>query len=282
MEEKSILLGKPRASRVKPTQRSSLISFYLANERPILGVSAVILFLVVWEAMGQSGRINPLFLSSPTKILSTAYKLFSSSRIYEDIKLSSEEFLLGYGLSIVIGIPLGILIGWYKRLNYLLEPFLSALYATPRIALLPLVIMWFGIELNSKAVIIFLGAIFPIVINSLTGVRTVDLRLINVARCFGATEWDIFNKVILQSCVPFILTGLRLGLAQALTGVVVAEFFAARGGVGFMITTAGASFETNTVFVGILIIAFAGVLFTEILRRVEKRFEKWRPAVGAS
>lgn len=282
MAEARASFEKMKSTRVKPDQRSVLYRYYFSQERLVLGVSAVILFLVAWELVGLSGYINPIFLSSPSRILKEGYILLAQGPLIDDLRISGEEFLLGYSLSIAVGIPVGILVGWYKRLNYVVEPFLSALYATPRIALLPLVILWFGIGLQSKTVIIFLGAVFPIVISSLTGVRTVDVRLINVARCFGATEWALFKSVILPSCVPFILTGLRLGLAHALTGVVVAEFFAARGGVGFMITTAGAMFETDTVFVGILIVAFCGVLFTEVIKRVERRFEKWRPTVGAA
>ena len=275
-------LEVPAATEIRAKRHSLFRSFYVTNERLILGALAVTSFFLGWEIMGRSGYINPLFLSSPSKIIDTGWDLYVSGEIVSDFKISGKEFVLGYALSIVVGVPLGILVGWYKRLNYVFDPFLSALYATPRITLLPLIIMWFGIGLSSKIVIIFLGAVFPIIISSLTGVKTVDTRLLNVARCFGAKEQDIFKKVIIQSCVPFIITGLRLGLAQAIIGVIVAEFFSARGGIGFMITTAGAMFETNTVFVGIMITAFCGITFTEILRRIEKRFEKWRPKVGAA
>jgi NitT/TauT family transport system permease protein len=161
-----------------------------------------------------------------------------------------------------------------------LDPFVSALYATPRIALLPLMMIWFGIGLGSKIAIVFLGAVFPILVNTITGVRTINADFVKVARSFGSNDRQIFLTVALPSSVPLLLTGLRLGLGHALIGIVVVEMYGATAGLGFLIAVSGARFQTDKVMVGIIIIAALGVALTELLRVVERRFERWRPSVG--
>lgn len=180
----------------------------------------------------------------------------------------------------LIGIPLGILLGWYRRLYYFLDPTLSAFYATPRVALLPLLIIWLGIGIWSKIAVVFLGAVFPILLSTVAAVRTADARLLRAAHSFGATDLQIFRTIILPGSVPFIITGLRLGVGRALVGVVVGEMVAATAGIGLMISIAGNTFQTDRVFVGIFLIAAAGVVLVEALTRLERRFEKWRPPVG--
>src|SRR5581483_6613391 len=179
-------------------------------------------------------------------------------------------------LSAVVAVPFGIAIGWYKKIAYIFDPFVNAMNATPRVALLPLVIIWLGIG------IIFLGAVFPILINTRDGVKTTPVNLLTAARSFGASEWMLFKTVVLPSTIPFILTGLRLGLGRAIVGVMVGELYAATAGIGFMITVAGATFQTDKVFVGVLIFALTGMIGTEMITRVERRFDKWRPKVGSA
>ena len=206
--------------------------------------------------------------------------MFADGSIYPHLAVSGYEFLVGYGMAIVIGVPLGILMGWYGRINAVLDPFVSALYATPRIALLPLLMIWFGIGIMSKIAIVFLGAIFPILVNTITGVRTLHADFVKVARSFGASDRQIFLTVALPSSVPLLLTGPRLGLGHALVGIVVGEMYGATHGLGFLIATSGARFQTDKLMVGILLIAAAGVALTELLRLIERRFERWRPSVG--
>lgn len=261
---------------------SPLRRFYLTSERAILGVASVAAVLLLWEWTAARELVSLVFISSPTRIAKAAVELAASGGLWNDLKVSGIEFFVGYALAVAAGIPLGIATGWYRRLFYLLDPFISALYATPRVALLPLIIIWVGIGIWSKIVVVFLGAVFPILINTLAAVRTTDERLLRAARSFGADDLQVFRTVVLPSSVPFILTGLRLGVGRALVGVVVGELYAATAGIGFLITVAGASFQTDKVFVGILIIAAAGMVSMEALSRLERRFEKWRPRVGAA
>jgi NitT/TauT family transport system permease protein len=255
-------------------------SFWARHENALLGTFSMLAFLAFWEASVGFGWVNPLFTSSPSRILRTAIELFADGSIFYDIEVSGYEFIIGYGMAVIIGVPLGILMGWYARVDAVLDPFVSALYATPRIALLPLMMIWFGIGVASKIAIVFLGAVFPILVNTITGMRTINADFVKVARSFGSSDRQLFLTVALPSSVPLLLTGLRLGLGHALVGIVVGEMYGATHGLGFLIATAGARFQTDKVMVGIILIAAAGVAMTQLLRRIEKRFERWRPAIG--
>lgn len=272
-------------------EASPLYKFYLKQEKKILGTLSVIVFLCVWEFMGGTWqaynpipalRINPMFMSAPSLIYKAAVQLFHSGEIWNDLRVSSIEFIGGYFLAVALAIPFGILTGWYKKMSFIFDPFINAMNATPRVALLPLVIIWLGIGILSKVGIIFLGAFFPMVINARDGVKTTPDILLKAAKSFGATEWMIFRTVVLPATVPFVLTGLRIAVGRALVGVMVGELYAATAGIGFMITVAGATFQTDKVFVGVGIFAIAGMIGTELLNIVEKRFDKWRPKVGAA
>ncbi len=267
---------------VRVSEASKLYKFYLNNEKKLLGTAGVVTFLTVWELVGNVLQIiNPMFMSAPSLILKAGIDMFSSGEIYNDLYVSGTELFWGFALSALVAIPFGIMVGWYKRMSYIFDPFINAMNATPRVALLPLVIIWLGIGILSKVGIIFLGAVFPILINVRDGVKTTPYNLLTAARSFGASEWTLFKTVVLPSTIPFILTGLRLGLGRAIVGVMVGELYAATAGIGFMITVAGATFQTDKVFVGVLIFALTGMMGMEMLTRIERRFDKWRPKVGA-
>lgn len=256
---------------------SGLRRTYTTYQKPLLGGIAVILFLALWEWAGTSGAINPLFTSSPSRVVKAFGGLIAAGELGHDIVISGEEFLIGFVLAIVIGIPFGILMGWYRPLEAVLDPFVNFFYATPRVALLPLMIIWLGIGINSKIAIVYLGAIFAILINTITGMKALDASLIKAARSFGATDMQIFKTIALPGSVPFILGGIRLGLGHALVGVVVGELYAATAGVGYLIAVAGNTFQTDKVFVGVVIIAAAGMACTAGFKRIEDHFESWRP-----
>ncbi|MDK1490168.1 ABC transporter permease [Sinorhizobium sp. 7-81] len=263
-----------------PRQRKSefaIYEFLVRHENALLGGFTMIMALLLWEAVVRLDLVNPLFTSSPSRIIATGYAMFADSSIYPHLAISGLELLVGYGLAIVVGVPLGILMGWYRRFNAALDPIISALYATPRIALLPLIMIWFGIGLGSKFAIIFLSSVFPILINTTAGVQTVERDYIKVARSFGANDRQMFLTVAFPAAVPFLLTGLRLGLGHALIGIVVGEMYSAQAGVGYLISVAGATFQTDRVMFGIILIAAAGVDLTNILRMIERRFDRWRP-----
>lgn len=250
----------------------------LHRHEPILiGVGSVLMFLIGWQAVASARLVSPLFLPGPLDIVDAFAVLFAQGQIWNDIWVSGQEVVYGYGLAVLIALPLGLLMGWYRRLNYALDPFISFFYSTPRVALLPLLILWFGIGIWSKIAVVFLGSFFPVVINTIAGVRNLDAGLIRTSRSFGATDAQIFRTLALPGSVPFILAGLRLGVGHALIGVVVGELVAAQAGVGLMMAKAGATFQTSKVFAGLIIIAGTGIILTGILQRIERRFQAWKP-----
>jgi NitT/TauT family transport system permease protein len=253
----------------------------LPSERLVVGGATLLAFCAAWETTAR-GFVNPLFISSPTLVVRALVGLFAEGEIWNDLKVSGTEFATGYLLAAGLAIPLGLAIGWYKRLYYVFGPFIDALNAVPRVTLLPLIVIWFGIGIWSKIVVVFLGALIPMLINTFSGVKTNEERFLRVARSFGASELRIFWTIVLPGTVPFIFTGLKYAAGRALLGVVVGELYAATAGIGYLIAIAGNTFQTDKVFAGILIVMFTGLVTVEVLNRLERRFDAWRPKVGSA
>ena len=243
----------------------------------LIGGGAVVSFVIVWQLAAFRRIVPELFLPGPSDIAVAFAGYVAKGQIWNDLWVSGQELVLGFVLAIIIGLPVGMAMGWYRRFNLALDPFVTFFNAIPRVSLTPLLIIWFGIGVNSKIAVVFLGAVFAIIINAAVGVRNLDPSLIKAARSFGANDLQLFRTVVLPGCVPYILAGFRLGLAHALTGVVVAELVAASAGIGLMMATAGATFQTSKVFVGLVIIACTGVLITNLFSRLERRFQSWKP-----
>jgi NitT/TauT family transport system permease protein len=267
----------PRDSPLVVTTPLPEQSWFQKHEALLIGTAAVVIFFAVWQAVGSARIVSRLFLPAPTDVVEAFTELVKDGELAQDLGYSGAEFGVGYVLAALIAIPLGLLLGWYPRFRYALDPFVTFLYATPRIVLLPLFIIWFGIGMESKIAVIFLGAFFAILINTTAGVRNLDAHLIKVARSLGAGDLVIFKTIALPGSVPFILTGLRLGIGHALIGVVVGELVAAQHGIGRMMAIAGATFQSSKVFAGLFFIAAAGMLLTYALARLERHFDAWRP-----
>jgi NitT/TauT family transport system permease protein len=252
-------------------------SFYKKHEEIILGGGAMFIAIAIWEAMWQAGKISPLFMSGPSAIAKRFWEDIQHGSLLEDLRYSGTNFLLGLIAAIAAGVVVGIIVGWYKRIAMIANPFLNALYATPRVAMVPLIIIWFGIDYKSKVFIVFISAFFPVLVNTVGGMRAIDRDLLRAARAFCATDWQIFKTVAIPGAVPFILTGVRQGVALGLIGVVVGEMFGGSQGIGFMVAYGGQTFATDTLFVGVIIIAFAGIVLTALAEKLEQRFSEWRP-----
>ena len=197
----------------------------------VLGSASIVAVLVVWEVLPRIFTLSAgtkLFFTTPSQIVGTLWKMFATGTIWAPLGVSASGFALGLGLAIIVGLPLGVLIGRSRTLNAMLDPFITAFNATPRLVFLPLVMLWFGLGLWSKVVIVFIGALFPLLINTYEGVRNADKTLINVVRSFGASEWDVARLVVIPNSMPYIIAGLRLAIGRAVLGVVVAEFFGCR------------------------------------------------------
>lgn len=249
--------------------------FFESHENIFLPLLSVTIFLILWELVPNLGLVKPLFTSSPSRIWIAAQWLWQNG-LWNDIQVSGTEFGIGYFLAVITAIPLGICLGWYKKLNSMFDPFISILNATPRIAIFPLLILWLGIGIESKIAVIFLGAVFPILINVIVSIKTIDQNLLKCARTFGANDYQILTTLAIPSSIPFIIAGMRLAVGRALVGVVVGEFVASNAGVGYMMRIASGSFQTDKVFVGLVILSGTGYILTELLKKLESRFERWR------
>ena len=254
---------------------------------------------IFWDLTGRDCNISPLFISAPSKIGLAAIRLFCvppenlrdaisnvcpagikpdlNSNIWHDLYVSGQEFFIGFAIAIALGIPFGLLLGWYRTFSQVFEPFVAALNATPRVALTPLLILWLGLGIWSKVALVFMGGIFPIILNTQSGVRALDETFLRAARSFGANDRQIFRTIALPGSVPFILAGIRVGLGRALVGIVVGELIGATAGVGHMMHFASQMFQIDRMFVGLFLITGFGVLITYIVNRLERRFEAWRP-----
>jgi NitT/TauT family transport system permease protein len=247
------------------------------NEAFVFGGVSILVILGLWEAAWQAKMISPLFFSGPSAIARQMAYTWTRGNLKSDLIYSGTNFLVGFAAAIAAGVALGILVGWYKTLRLLLNPMLTALYATPRVAMIPLILIWFGIGMWSKVFIVFISAFFPILVNTIGGMRAIDRDLLRAARAFCASDWQIFKTVAIPGSVPFILTGIRQGVALGLIGVVVGEMFGGSQGVGFMVAYGGQTFATDTLFAGVVIIAAAGIVLTSLAERLERRFSQWRP-----
>ena len=257
-----------------------LASFYLERENVLLGSAFIFLLMLVWEAVPHiftMPRGLSLFFTTPSQVANAFVELVAQNQIQHHFYVSAVEFLLGLGLAIAVGLPLGLITGRWRVIDDMIDPFVTALNATPRLIFLPLFIIWFGIGMWSKVMIVFIGALFPLLINTYEGVKNVDRVLVNVVRSFGAREWQIMKIVVLPNSVPYIVVGLRLAIGRAILGVVVGEFFGASEGLGFMIASAATNYKVNVVFVGVAIFMGLSLILTLSVKKIENSLNRWRP-----
>ncbi len=247
-----------------------------AVRRPL---TTLVVILVGWELLGRYVLTNQLFFAPLSEVAVAAIHLWQSGELQTHIWVSFSELLEGVAVAIVFGIAAGIGIGISQRAREYTEIYVTALYATPLVAVTPLLILWLGIGVVSKAAVVFLTAVFPILINTASGVRATDTHLIEVAESFCATRLQIIAKVMLPAAVPFMLTGIRLGIGRGIVGVVVGELFGARAGLGYLIFTSGQTFDVPALFVGIITLAVMGVALTFAAQLVEHRASRWRRPV---
>lgn len=234
-----------------------------------------IVILLVWEFYGRT--VNPVFLSYPTAIGKAFYEIgLASPELLRNFKRSMLELCCGFGLCLLVGIPLGLSMGRIKLLEQFLDPFINAIYVTPRVVFLPVIVLWFGLGLQAKLVLVFLLGVFPIIINSFAGARNVDPRMIETVRAFGASRSQVLFKVIVPSSVPFVLTGIRLGLGMAIIGVVLGEMFTSLSGLGGMLVTYANRFQMDRVFVVIVMLGCLGIGLTGLVKWLERRLAGWR------
>ena len=257
-----------------------LKTFYAEHESFILGTGFIVILLAFWESVPLWYTLPKgmaLFFTTPSKVAAAFQQLLINGEIEKHFYVSAIAFLAGLGLSIIVGLPLGLLMGRSRTLEALLDPYVTSFNASPRIVWLPLMILWFGIGIWSKIVIVFAGAVFPLLINTYAGVKNVNRVLVNVVRSFGANEWQLMKVVVLPNSLPYIIVGLRLAIGRAILGVVVAEVFGSRQGLGYMIASAATNYKVDVVFVGVAIFMVLSVILTLAVKQLESRLASWRP-----
>ncbi len=247
------------------------------GERVFYGVIGFVGVLVVWQVTADLGLYRKSLMSTPFLIWKAAVEDTTSGAIWPHLAVSAQEFVVGFIVSLVLGVPLGLLIGWFRRVDYVLSGLLAGLNATPNVALIPLIVLIFGIGIESKVVVVFLEAFFSIMVTTFGGVQATARRHLEITRSFGGSQWLAFRTVVLPSTLPFIISGIRIGAGRALVGVVSAEFLSANQGLGFYIGLHGQFLDTARVMFGILIFGIVGLVIGETVRRIEHRFEQWRP-----
>jgi NitT/TauT family transport system permease protein len=251
-------------------------SFPERHRKLLLGGFAVALFFAAWQAIFLVVPFDPLFISKPSLIAEGFVDLIDSGDLFHDLTVSAVPFVYGFVAAAVVGVPLGIVMGWRVRIGYALDPLMTVFYASPLVALAPLVVIFFGVGVGGKATIIFFLAVFPFIFNTYAGVRAVDRLLINVVRSMGGGEWDLYIKVILPSVLPYVVAASRIAVGRALIGVLVGEFFAASEGIGYAISRFGDIFATDRMFACILTIMVIAVALTEGIRWAERAAFPWR------
>jgi ABC-type nitrate/sulfonate/bicarbonate transport system permease component len=241
---------------------------------PAWRLIVLVLFLVVWHLLSiPAGR---LLLPSPLDVVPAFWELILNGRIFTALGSSLLVFGCGYALAICTAVPIGVLMGGIRPLGETLEVYISGLNSTPRVAFIPLLILWFGLGLQAKIIIVWLTAVFPIIINTYAGVLNADRDLIEAARSFGATRGQIFRRIMLPCALPYIIAGLRIGASLAIIGTVVAELYTALSGLGHLLAEYGNTFQTAKYFVPVIVLLGLGVLISQSLKAIEHRLGRWK------
>jgi len=265
------IAGKPAPMAAAPARKSSFL-----ESRALFRYGFLALILIVWQVVGP--HIDPIFFTYPTKIAVAFYELTLSGDLPHYLSQSLEVMSYGMLAAVVVGIPLAVLMARVRWLDWALEFPINAIYATPLAALVPILVLWFGIYLKAKIIVVFLFAVFPILINTYQGVRECDKNMLEVAHSFRSSEWRVWRDVLLPFAVPYIAAGVRLAIGRGLVGMVIAEFYTTISGLGFMITRYANNFEMDKTFVPVIVLMALGVSLTSALKWLERRIAPWSHA----
>lgn len=264
----SIAVERQRIPRRVAARRAVL------NSRRAVQLLLIVSVLVIWEVIGR--RVGEIFLPAPSVVFRAAGAMFESGELVRATLDSLSSLLAGFGAAVAVGIALGFAMGWNKYLRDVLNPFVSAIYVIPVAALVPLLIIWFGLGFTPRVLTIFLFSVFEVLVSTMAGVRNVDEDLITVARSFGANRRQLFAKVAFFAALPYIFAGLRMGVARALKGMIIAELLFAVTGIGGAIMTAANYYEIDKVFVYVIELAVLGIALAAVVQLVEKVVTPWR------
>jgi ABC-type nitrate/sulfonate/bicarbonate transport system permease component len=241
------------------------------SRRTIISAASVIAFLAAWEIAPRAGLVDATFTSRPSLVIAAGLEIVRTGGFLHDVSVSLSEFAIGFALAIGVGVPLGLVMGRFPVLRYLLDPPIMAIYATPHLALLPIIVVWLGIGMQSKIAVVFVGGVIPVLVNTMAGVRGVERSWVLAAESFCAGKWDVFAKVVLPASLPGVILGIRLGLSRAVLGVVVAEMYQSQAGLGNEIMRYGSEFRTDYLLFDVLLVSLFGLTATSAVRALEER-----------
>jgi ABC-type nitrate/sulfonate/bicarbonate transport system permease component len=242
----------------------------------LIGVASVVGLVVLWQVAADAHLINQATSSSPSNVWDNAREMISSGTLGSAVASSAKLYACGLAASAIIGVLGGLILGRFRILGAIFEPWIAILYSIPLIALLPLVLVWFGITFTAQVVMVTLVSVFVLLVNVMVGVRQVDPGLKRLAQSFRGSELAVMRTLVLPSIVPYIVTGLRLAAGMGLIGMTVAEYFMGDNGIGGLILREGTELNTGGVFVGVVVLGGAALTITGIIRMVEGRVSGWR------
>jgi NitT/TauT family transport system permease protein len=247
----------------------------MLTPRMVVSTAAVIVYIAIWQLVVTYKIIDPSLFCGPWAVLKAGGRLIESGELWSNAKLTVWHFGLGYVVAL-IGIPTGFLMGRISWVREVLDPIVTSGYCTPAVAVLPVLVAWFGVGTAEQAIIVFFEASIPIIINSMAGVKDVDPLLIRAAKSFCVSRRDLFLKVFLPGSVPSVVTGMRIGISRGLLAVIIAELFASPGGIGSLMGTYGQTFDMAPVFFLVLLVAVVVYLLTRLLGVLEGHLNSWR------
>ena len=251
--------------------------FWFKRRNVVLGGATVIAFFLIWESIFEWFiPLNTFIMSKPSLVFASFTTTIESGQLLDDLLISGKPFLFGFVSAGVVGIFIGTMMGWRIRVGYALDPLMTAFYASPLVAVAPLMIIAFGVGVAAKAILIFLLCVFPFVFNTYAGVKAVDQLLVSVVRSMGGKQRHVYLKVIVPSVIPFIIAGSRYAIGRALVGILVGEFYAATAGIGYRIAWYSDMYEIGYEFSYIFVMMIIAVVFTEGIRWAERVAFPWR------
>ena len=259
-------------------ERAQAVERRAAAVRIAIRFVSLVVVLGGWEYFGR--QTNPVLFTYPTAVANAAVKMIGSGELWKYLSQSLIVLFAGLGLAAVLGIALGLVMARFRVVDIALDTYITALYSIPSVALVPVLVLWFGFEATAKIAVVFLFTFFPMVINTYQGVKNVDDRLIEVGRAFRCRERDLWAHIVLPAAVPFIVAGLRLAIGRGLIGMVLADLYTAITGIGYLISRYASTYRTDAMFVPIVTLGLLGITLIGILRFVERRVAPWMHQPG--
>ena len=245
----------------------------------LMSIASPVGLLLAWEIAARLGVIDVRFFPAPTSIIAELIRLAQSGELIENVLISLQRITLGFLLGGIPAVVIGIVMGISRRVRALVDPLIVATFPIPKSAILPFILLIFGLGEMSKVVMVAIGVFFPVAINSTAGVLQISQIYLDVGKSFKASRWDTFRTIALPGALPFVMTGIKLGAGLALILIAVAEMVGAKSGIGYMIWSAWETFSVAKMYVGLFVIALIGFAVSFLLREVERWVIRWKPDV---